>query len=87
MQAFTDLHPKPSPIHGSVKDIFMETFEELVKVVEAVTYAVGGIVSEKIRSAFIRMAYNEKQIYMRISTHSKTYIVFLIPKTLDTIYQ
>ena len=52
LQAFTDLHPKPSPIHGSVKDIFTETFEELVKVVEAVTYAVGGIVSEKVKNDF-----------------------------------
>jgi len=46
LQAFTDLHPKPSPIQGSLKDIFTETFKELVKDVEAVTYAVGGIVSE-----------------------------------------
>ena len=64
MQAFTDLHPKPSPIQGSLKDIFTETFKELVKDVEAVTYAVGGIVSEKIENTVIRVVYNEKQIYM-----------------------
>lgn len=46
LQAFTDLHPKPSPIQGSMEDIFTETFEELVKVVETVTYDVGGIVSK-----------------------------------------
>lgn len=45
LQEFTDLHLKPSPIQGSVEDIFTETFEELVKVVETVTYVVGGIVS------------------------------------------
>jgi len=64
LQAFTDLHPKPSPIQGSLKDIFTETFKELVKDVEAVTYAVGGIVSEKIENTVIRVVYNEKQIYM-----------------------
>jgi hypothetical protein len=52
LQAFTDLQPKPSPIQGSVKDIFTETFKELVKDVEAVTYAVGGIVSEKINKRY-----------------------------------
>lgn len=47
MHAFTDLHPKPPPpIQGSVKDMFTDTFKELVKDVEAVTYAVGGVVSE-----------------------------------------
>jgi len=41
------LHPKPPPpIQGSVKDMFTDTFKELVKDVEAVTYAVGGVVSE-----------------------------------------
>lgn len=67
LQAFTDLHLKPSPIHGSLKDIFTETFKELVKDVAAVTYAVGGIVSEKIKNTVIIMLYNEKQIYIWIS--------------------
>lgn len=58
------MHPKPSPIHGSLKDIFTETFKELVKDVAAVTYAVGGIVSEKIKNTVIIMLYNEKQIYI-----------------------
>jgi hypothetical protein len=57
LHAFTDLHPKPSPIQGSLKDIFTDTFKELVKIVEAVTYAVGGIVSEK-RNTVIRIVYN-----------------------------
>ena len=47
LQAFTDLHPRPSPIQGSLKVISTETFEALVKDVEAVTYAVGGTVSGK----------------------------------------
>lgn len=48
LQAFTDLHPKPPPpIQGSVKDMFTDTFKELVKDAEAVTSAVGGVVSEK----------------------------------------
>jgi hypothetical protein len=59
LHAFTDLHPKPSPIQGSLKDIFTDTFKELVKVVEAVTYAVGGIVSGK-RKTVIRMVYSER---------------------------
>jgi hypothetical protein len=54
------LHPKPSPIQGSLKDIFTDTFKELVKVVEAVTYAVGGIVSGK-RNTVIRIVYNERK--------------------------
>lgn len=64
LQAFTDLHPKPSPVQGSLNDIFTETFKELVNDVEALTYAVGGIVSEKKIDTVIRMVYNEKQIYI-----------------------
>jgi hypothetical protein len=60
LHAFTDLHPKPSPIQGSLKDIFTDTFKELVKVVEAVTYAVGGIVSGK-GNTVIRIVYNERK--------------------------
>ena len=67
MQAFTDLHPKPPPpIQGSLNDIFTETFKELVKDVEAVTYAVGGIVSEKEKEEKLLLDcyFYEKQIYM-----------------------
>ena len=46
---FTDEHTKPLPVQGSLKDIFIETFRAFVKGVEAEIYAVGGIVSAKLR--------------------------------------
>ena len=50
LQAFTDVHTNPPPpVQGSLKDIFIETFRAFVKVVEAEIYAVGGIVSAKLR--------------------------------------
>lgn len=50
LQVFGEEHWKPpSPLHGSLKDIFTGTFDAFVKDVDAVTYAVGGIVSAKSR--------------------------------------
>lgn len=48
MQAFTEEHPKlPPTVQGSLKEIFTEKFRAFVNDVDAVTYAVGGTVSEK----------------------------------------
>ena len=46
---FTDEQTKPPPVQGSQKDIYIETFRAFVKSVEAVIFAVGGTVSEKLR--------------------------------------
>lgn len=49
LQVFVDKHPKPPPpLQGSLKEIFTETFKAFVKDLEAVTVAVGGIVSAEM---------------------------------------
>lgn len=48
LQAFAEKHLKPpSPIQGSLNDIFTEKFKAFVKGLGAVIYAVGGTVSAK----------------------------------------
>lgn len=51
LQAFVDEHlkPPPSPIQGSLKFIFTEILRAFVEGFKAVIYAVGGIVSAKLR--------------------------------------
>lgn len=49
LQVFVDKHPKPPPpLQDSLKEIFTETFKAFVKDLEAVTVAVGGIVSAEM---------------------------------------
>lgn len=55
LQAFTEEHEKPPPpLQGSLKDMFTETREALVKFVSPVISAVGLTVSEKYSYESVR---------------------------------
>lgn len=61
---FTDEHPKPPPpLQGLLKEIFTDTFEALVKDLEAVTDAVGGTVSAERAKIKLEFQNNVHRIY------------------------
>lgn len=70
MQAFAEEQLKPPPpVQGSLKVISTETFRAFVKGVKAVTFAVGGTVSAKLRYS-INQPRDSENISCIIATKS-----------------